>query len=196
MTSAIDHTPPTSSAISEIRSAPSFSIGHRVERLAFKVCWVVFARWTPKHLKPIRLIVLRLFGAKIGKHSDVRSSVKVWYPRNLSMGESSVLADDVEMYNMDHVTIGDRVVISQRAFICGGTHDYRDLAFPLVTRPISIESDVWIASEAFVGPGVTIGRGAVLGARAVAARNLAEWGVYSGNPSVLIKNRSHTSHHV
>jgi putative colanic acid biosynthesis acetyltransferase WcaF len=88
------------------------------------------------------------------------------------------------------ITIGDEVVISQGAHICASSHDVRDRRFQLILRPISIGNNAWIAAEAFVGPGVTVGDGAVLGARAVAMRNLESWMIYSGNPATALKNRS------
>jgi putative colanic acid biosynthesis acetyltransferase WcaF len=86
-------------------------------------------------------------------------------------------------YNVDTITICEFASVSQRAHLCTGTHDIQDSAFPLVSRPIIIGSDAWIAAEAFVGPGVVIGEGSVLGARAVTAKSLQQWTVYVGNPT-------------
>jgi putative colanic acid biosynthesis acetyltransferase WcaF len=105
------------------------------------------------------------------------------------MAARSTLAPDVECYNMAPIAIGARTIVSQRAFLCAGTHDISDPSFQLAARPITIGSDVWIAAEAFVGPGVEIGDGCVLGARACAFKKLEPWTVYLGNPAAPVKSR-------
>jgi putative colanic acid biosynthesis acetyltransferase WcaF len=134
--------------------------------------------------------VLKLFGAKIGYRSDVRGSAQIWLPANLTMGDRSILAEGVNCYNMAEIKIGCDVIISQRSHLCGGTHDFNDPNFQLLSRPIVVEDNVWIAAEAFVGPGVSIGEGVVLGARSVAFSNLKPWTIYAGNPAKPIRDRS------
>nr|WP_245275849.1 hypothetical protein [Methylosinus sp. sav-2] len=90
---------------------------------------------------------------------------------------------------MAEITIGEKSIISQGAVLCAGTHDVESPDFQLIARPITIGDDVWVASEAFVGPGVSIGEGAVLGARACAFSNLEPWMIYRGNPASAIKER-------
>ena len=119
----------------------------------------------------------------------VAASTRVWLPRNLALGRNTTLGPDVDCYNMAPITIGDRTVISQRAVLCGGTHDIGDPTFQLIARPIVIGRDVWIAAEAFVGPGVTVGDGCVLGARGCAFSDLSPWTVYRGNPANPVKPR-------
>jgi putative colanic acid biosynthesis acetyltransferase WcaF len=87
------------------------------------------------------------------------------------------------------VTIGDRVSISQHAHLCAGTHDYDDARMPLLRPPITIGDDAWIAADAFVGPNVTVGEGAILGARGCAFSDLEPWTIYGGNPAKKIKPR-------
>jgi putative colanic acid biosynthesis acetyltransferase WcaF len=91
---------------------------------------------------------------------------------------------------MDRITLSAHALVSQRAFLCAGTHDISDPEFALTTAPITIGPEAWIAAEAFVAPGVTVGEGAVLGARAVAFRDLEAWTVYAGNPAKPIKRRT------
>jgi putative colanic acid biosynthesis acetyltransferase WcaF len=119
----------------------------------------------------------------------VYGSVRIWYPPNLTMLAHAVLGPGVNCYCMDRVTIGEKAIVSQSAELCGGTHDIRDSNFQLVVRPISIESGAWVAAGAFVGPGVTVREGAVIGARAVMFRDAEPYGVYIGNPAQLIKQR-------
>jgi putative colanic acid biosynthesis acetyltransferase WcaF len=90
---------------------------------------------------------------------------------------------------MAQIQIGTRAVVSQGVHLCTGSHDYESETFQLFTKPISIGQDAWICSEAFLGPGVTIGDGAVIGARAVVTRNQPAWMVCAGNPCRPIKPR-------
>jgi putative colanic acid biosynthesis acetyltransferase WcaF len=105
------------------------------------------------------------------------------------MGMHSTLGPHVNCYNQGMITIGDGVVISQGAFLCTGTHDYDSKHFQLVTRPIHIGNQCWLAADCFVGPGSTIEEGVVLGARAVVHGHLSAWQVYAGNPAQIIKPR-------
>lgn len=167
----------------------SFSLAHRVMRLCWGVVWMLLASWTPPFLHRWRCFLLRLFGARIEGKCDVRGSARVWYPPNLTMKPGSIIAGRVNCYNMAPIVIGKGSVVSQGAHLCAGSHDIKDPDFQLIVKPIVIGDDCWVAAEAFVGPGVTIGAGAVLGARAVAFRDLDECGVYVGNPAVKIKQR-------
>ncbi len=90
---------------------------------------------------------------------------------------------------MAPISLGERVVVSQRAHLCAGTHDVRDPNFQLVARPIRIGDQAWVAAEAFVGPGVSVGEGCVIGARAVLMRDAEPWTIYAGNPATPIKKR-------
>ncbi|QIG79516.1 LbetaH domain-containing protein [Stakelama tenebrarum] len=167
----------------------SFSLGVRLRRILFSVCWLAFARWTPPQARGWRRILLNLFGANVARTANVYSSAKIWYPPNLSMSEFSTLGPRVRCYNQAAIHIGPYAIVSQDASLCAGTHDYEDEHFQLIVRPITIGKGAWIAAEAFVGPGVTVGDHAVLGARAVAMKNLEEAVVYSGNPARMIKMR-------
>jgi putative colanic acid biosynthesis acetyltransferase WcaF len=105
------------------------------------------------------------------------------------MGDGALIAGLVDCYNMALVELGDGALVSQGAVLCAGTHDVDDPSFPLITKPILLGQDCWVASEAFVCPGVTVGPGAVLGARAVAAKDLEPWTIYAGNPARAIRSR-------
>jgi len=172
---------------------PSFSLRNRLMRVAWNIGWLVLARWTPPPLHRWRATILRMFGATVGKGARVYSSARIWLPANLVIGERSVLGPRVRCYNQGRITIGDRVTVSQDASLCASSHDVSDPNFQLVLRPISIGDDAWIAAEAFVGPGVTVGEGTVLGARGVTARNLSSWSIYVGNPARHIKSRRFSS---
>ena len=175
-----------------LNGGPSFSLGNRAFRLAWTLAWLVLAAWTPAPFSPWRRLVLRAFGAHLEAHCDVRGSARVWYPPHLTMARHSQLAAGVICYNMAPVTLGEGALVSQRAVLSAGTHDIDDPHFQLVARPIRIEAMAWVASEAFVGPGVTVGEGAVLGARGVAFGDLAPWTVYAGNPVRSLRQRRRT----
>lgn len=167
----------------------SFPLRHRLLRAAWTLTWLLLASWTPPPMNAWRLMLLRLFGAKVASTAIVHASVRVWYPPNLVMADHACLGPRVDCYCMDKVVLGRHAVVSQGASLCGGTHSIDDEVFQLVIRPIKLADDAWIAAEAFVGPGVTIGEGAVLGARGVAFKDLAAWTVYAGNPAVALKTR-------
>jgi putative colanic acid biosynthesis acetyltransferase WcaF len=172
-----------------IEGTVTFPFRHRFDRLVWKVVWVLLAAWTPVALHCWRVMLLRAFGARIHSTAHVYPSARVWYPPNLSMGQHACLGSGVDCYCMTLIELEDFAIISQGARLCAGTHDIDDPIFPLVTRPIRIGSRAWIAAEAFVGPGVTVGEGAVLGARGVAFHNLLPWTVYVGNPARKIRER-------
>lgn len=119
----------------------------------------------------------------MAKSAKVYPGVTVWYPPNLEMHEHSCLAAGVTCYCMDQIILERFALVSQRAHLCAGTHDIDDPHFQLVTRPIRIGANAWVAAEAFVGPGVTVHEGAVLGARAVAMKSIPAWTICVGNPA-------------
>ncbi len=172
-----------------VQQGPSFKLSQRLHRVLWRAVWIVLASWTPASFSPWRIQLLKLFGAKIHPGAAVAATVKIWLPRNLELGPNSALGPGVDCYNMGLIRIGANVVVSQRAVLCGGTHDIHDERFQLKVAPITIGDYVWIASEAFVGPGVHIANGCVLGARGCAFSDLDAWTVYRGNPAVPLKER-------
>lgn len=180
---------PASAQNDPFKGAPSFSLRHRIVRAIWVVTWTVFASWTPPQLRRWRILLLRLFGAKLHSTVQVYGSARIWYPPNLAMNARSSLGPGVQCYCMAPITIGAFTVVSQRAHLCTGTHDILNSVFQLQTRPISIGANAWICAEAFIGPGVAVGEGAVLAARGVAFYNIPDWEVHRGNPAIRIKNR-------
>ena len=168
---------------------PSFGLGNRLYRVCWAIAWFLLARWTPPPLRAWRRLVLRSFGARIAATANVYGSARIWSPANLVMGDHAAIGPGAIVYSMAPVTIGSYAIVSQRAHLCAGTHDIEDRDFQLKARPIVIGARAWIAAEAFVGPGVTIGEGAVLGARGCAMRDLSPWTVYGGNPATAARER-------
>jgi len=136
-----------------------------------------------------RRMLLRSFGATISKTAKIYPFVKIWYPKNLTMGDYSCVARGVNCYCMDRIELQPYALVSQGAFLCGGTHNVDDMNFQLVTKPIEIGMNAWIAADAFVGPGVVVAEGAVLGARAVTFKNLDRNTIYAGNPAIALRAR-------
>jgi putative colanic acid biosynthesis acetyltransferase WcaF len=173
----------------QLEGAPSFPLRHRLFRALWNVTWMSLAFWTPPPMHRWRRFLLRVFGADVHPTTRIYGWVRIWYPPNFSAKAHSSVGPGANIYCMGNITLGEKVVISQGAYLCGGTHDISDPHFTLVTRPIVIGARAWIAAEAFVGPGVTVNEGAVIGARAVLFKDAEAYGVYSGNPAVFIKKR-------
>jgi putative colanic acid biosynthesis acetyltransferase WcaF len=171
------------------KSIPPFSLKNRFARLLWNFVYILFFQFTPKTFFSLRCYALRLFGAKVGKGVHIYSGVKIWAPWNLEIGDYSGIASGVILYSQGKIKIGKKVVISQGAHLCAGTHDYTDPGFPLITKPIKIEDYVWIAAEAFIHPGITIGEGAVIGARSVVTKDMPAWMVCTGHPCFPVKER-------
>ena len=172
-----------------LEGGASFTLGNRLFRLVWMAVWLVFARFTPPPLHGWRRLVLRLFGARIGRSARVHASAMIWLPGNLDLGDHVLIGPGVRLYNQGRITVGPRTVISQRAHICASTHDVGDPHFQLQLRPIMIGAQCWVAAEAFVGPGVTMHDRAVLAARGALFGDAEADGIYAGNPAAFLKKR-------
>jgi putative colanic acid biosynthesis acetyltransferase WcaF len=170
-------------------TGPSFSAGNRIARAVWGFVYTVFFRFSPRPFHAYRSFILRLFGAKVGKNVHIYPRVKIWAPWNFEAGDETGIANDVILYSQGKISIGKRSVISQGSHLAAGTHDYTEIGFPLVTRPIIIGDHVWVAAESFIHPGVTIGDGSVIGARSVVTKDIPSWMVCAGNPCISIKER-------
>lgn len=146
-------------------------------------------RFSPRHLWSWRNFLLRLFGAKIGRGVHIHPSARIFIPWKFSVGDYSAISFNVLIYNLGEINLGENVTISHGVQLCGGTHDYTDGALPLIKSTINIKANSWICTEAFVGPGVSVGEGTVLAARGVTVKTLEAWSVYGGNPAKFIKKR-------
>jgi putative colanic acid biosynthesis acetyltransferase WcaF len=162
------------------------------ENFRGRPAWVVQLWWfvqatlfnlSPQVLYGWRRVLLRLFGAKIGRGVLVRSSVEIPYPWKVSIGDWSWIGDDVRLYSLGEIEIGENVVISQNSYLCTGSHDFSRPAFDIYSIRIIVESESWLAADVFVAPGVRIGRGAVVGARSTVLHDLPSMMVCYGNPA-------------
>ena len=164
--------------------------GTKVQRILWNIVWTLLARPFPrKTCNSWKLFLLRLFGAKIHKTADVYSSVKIYAPWNLEMGEHSCLAPEVDCYNVNKIIIGAHSTVSQKSYLCSASHDVTKSDIPLITAPIIIKDQVWIGANVFIGMGVTINTGVVIGATASVYKDVEAWTIVGGNPAKFIKKR-------
>lgn len=168
----------------------SFGLYNKLKRVVWNLSyWVLFRPFNLTFFNHWRTFILRCFGAKIGEDANVYASVKIWAPWNLEVGDFSSLGPKVDCYNQGRIKIGQHTVVSQKTYLCASTHDFTQSDFPLVLKPLEIKDQVWIAADAFIGPGVTVGEGAVVGARSAVFNDVEEWTVAGGNPAKPIKKR-------
>jgi len=172
------------------RRISPYSTTEKIKRLLWGCVQATLFRASFHNWYGFRRVLLRAFGASLAPTANVRRTVLIECPWNLSVGAESSIGDRAILYCLGPVQIGSRTTVSQGAHLCAGTHDHRRASMPLVRATISIGDDVWIAADAFVGPGVTVGTGAILGARGVAMRDLAPWKIYAGNPAVPVRERA------
>jgi putative colanic acid biosynthesis acetyltransferase WcaF len=173
----------------DARRTSTVSTADKLRRLLWSIVQGTLYRFSFHTWNGWRAMLLRTFGAKIGRKVTLRRTSRVFYPWLFELGELSTLGDAAEVYNLGRIAIGNRVTVSQEAYLCAGTHDYTRADMALLSIPIVIEDDAWICARAFVHPGVTVHKGAILGACAVATHDLEAWKIYGGNPARAISDR-------
>lgn len=171
--------------------ASPWSRSERVRMVLWEFCWALFCMWTPKPLYLWRLAWLKLFGACIDGHPFVHQKARIQKPWNLTMHDKAALGDGAIVYSLGPIEIKARATVAQEVYLCTGTHDFASPNLELITAKITIEEDAFIGARAFVMPGVTIGRSAVIGAASVVTRDVPAWTIYAGNPAKKIKDRPH-----
>ncbi|MBR8829138.1 MAG: hormogonium polysaccharide biosynthesis acetyltransferase HpsU [Gomphosphaeria aponina SAG 52.96 = DSM 107014] len=147
--------------------------------------WLVQAIAFPLSLhnfNGFRCALLRLFGAKIGRGVVIRPTARFTYPWKVEIGDHSWIGDDVVFYSLDKITIGSHCVISQKSYLCTGSHNIEDEAFSLITAPINMGNGVWVATDCFIACGVNIGANTVIGARSSVFKDIPPQQVAWGNP--------------
>jgi len=156
--------------------------------------WIIFSwalfRLCPFSFSAVKRFILRAFGAQIGDNVTIKPQVKITFPWKLAIGNDVWLGEECWLLNLEKIIIENNVCISQRAFLCTGSHNYKLPTFDLITKPILLEEGSWIGGGAWVGPGVTVGALAVLTAGSVATSNLGAIGIYQGNPAILARKRT------
>ena len=175
-------------------SAARFDRGaSRARELIWLFVNLVVFRLCPLSLSPLKRVVLRAFGARIGRNVTIKPQVKITFPWKLTIGDHVWLGEGCWLLNLERITIGNNVCISQRAFLCTGSHNHQLPTFDLIVKPITLEDGCWIGASAWVGPGVTVGSHAVLSAGSVATKDLGPGGIYRGNPAVFLRPRISSS---
>jgi len=149
-------------------------------------------RFCPLPLYGLKKTILRWFGARVGEGVVIKPDVRITFPWKLTLGDYVWLGEGCWLLNLAPITVESHACISQRAFLCTGSHDYKSATFDLQVRPIVIERGAWLGACAWVGPGVRVGEHAVLTANSVASKDLEPSGIYQGNPARLIRHRKIT----
>ncbi len=167
--------------VSANRSAQKYGFTTQLRRVMWALVSPLF-RWSPRPLWGWRALILRIFGAQIGRGVHIYPSVRITMPWHLRIDDQAAVGAHAILYALGEIHIGARATVSQYAHLCAGSHDWRQPHRPLVTAKIRVCDDVWVCADAFVGPGVHIGTGAILGARAVAMKNLPKGHMGVGNP--------------
>jgi putative colanic acid biosynthesis acetyltransferase WcaF len=167
------------------------SLNNRIARAAWGLAWTLLCRLSPRPFHAWRSLILRCFGARIGRNCHIYPACTIWAPWNLHCEEGAAIADGAVIYNAAPVRLGVHAIVSQGAYICTASHDIQDPAFPMTSAPISIGDYAWICARASVLPGVVIETGAVLALGSVASKRLEAWHVYAGVPARCIGERSH-----
>jgi len=167
------------------------SLKNKTGRFVWFFTWMLLFRPTPHWcLNRWRFFLLRCMGAKIPIiRGSIRPTCRIWAPWNLEIAPGVAIDESVFLYCVAPIKVGLRAVISREAFLCTASHDIHSNNRKLITAPIIIGDYVWVAARAFIGPGVTIGEGAVVGACAVVTRDVEPWTVVAGNPARFIKKR-------
>lgn len=171
------------------RHVSPWTLRQKIARLLWGWVQATLFRFSPRTAFGWRGFLLRMFGANIHPTARIRGTVRIEVPWNLTVGSNSAIGDDAILYCLGKVTIGRYVTVSQYAHLCAGSHDFTTRAMPLLTPPIRLEDDVWIATDAFVGPGVAVGARTVVGARASVFSDLPPDVIAVGNPAKPIKAR-------
>lgn len=171
-------------------SSASFDRGAgKLRETAWLVVSLILFRLCPFSLSALKCAVLRAFGARIGRGVTIKPQVKITFPWKLTVGNHVWLGEECWLLNLAWISIGNNVCISQRAFLCTGSHNYKLPTFDLIVKPIAILDGAWIGAGSWIGPGVTVNSHAVLAAASVATKDLAASGIYQGHPATLIRQR-------
>ncbi|MCD8061367.1 MAG: putative colanic acid biosynthesis acetyltransferase [Akkermansiaceae bacterium] len=167
-----------------------FPLKNKLARLAWQVVYaLLFRPCIPHFLNGWRIFLLRCFGAKIGKGSVVYAQSRIWAPWNLAIGHKTCIGPGAELYNPAPFTIGNNVTISQKSYLCGGSHDISRLNKPFLCAPITIDDHVWICAASFIKMGIHLHKGCIVGATSSVFKDVEEWTVVGGNPARYLKDR-------
>jgi putative colanic acid biosynthesis acetyltransferase WcaF len=151
--------------------------------LAWELAWTLLCYWTPKPLNSWRLLILRVFGARITGRPFVHQRARIQIPWHVELRDGSCVGDRANLYSLDQITLEAGALVAQEAYLCTGTHDFADPEWPLLTAPIAVGERAFVGARAFVLPGVTIGARALVGAGSVVTKDVAPAAWVRGNPA-------------
>lgn len=178
------------SELPRISPQPSpWSMREKIGRLLWGVVGQTLYRLSFHNWYRYRALLLRSFGATVGRGTRLRRTVKIEVPWMLKIDEGATVGDHAILYSLGAIHLGPRATVSQYAHLCAGTHDFERTDFPLLRQPISIGADVWIGADVFVGPGVSVGHHCVVGARSSVFSDLPAGQVCVGSPARTVRPR-------
>lgn len=137
----------------------------------------------------LRIILLKLFDAKIDWGASVHPKAKIEYPWNLTMGNLSSIGENAWVYAMAPISIGDKTCIGKDSYLITGSHNVSSNRFELITKPIVIGNCCWLTTGVTVLQGVSINDYAVVSANSTVIKDVEPWTVVGGNPAKFIKKR-------
>jgi len=175
--------------LSRSKAPPGFRGRSDLTVLLWQTVQQTLFAWSPQPAYGWRRWLLRLFGAEVGRGVLVRPTVRVTYPWKVKLGDHCWIGDNAELYSLGPITIGQHAVVSQRSYVCAATHDYNDISFPLVAKAVVVEREAWVAADCFIAPGITIGAGAIVGARSTVLKDVLPSTIMAGSPLKQIGNR-------
>ena len=158
-------------------------VKHRIYKLLWNITWLAFCHCTPKPFNLWRLLVLRCFGCQVSGTPFVHQSVKIENPRNLKLEDKACIGANAVLYSLDRISIGKNTIIAQECYLCTGTHEFESGNFDLITKPICIDENVFVGARAFVLPGISIGKGSIVGACSVVTKDVRDGERVAGNPA-------------
>ncbi|WET04107.1 WcaF family extracellular polysaccharide biosynthesis acetyltransferase [Flavobacterium sp. YJ01] len=161
----------------------------KVKEMLWYVIKVVFFLSAIPYPSKFKVFLLKAFGAKVGKGLVIKPRVNIHFPWKLVVGDNVWIGEEVFFLNFELLTIGNNVCISQKVFVCGGNHDYKDPTMPYRNGVIVLEDGSWVGAASFVGPNVKIGINTIVSVGSIVTKSLPENGVFSGNPPQLVKER-------
>lgn len=170
---------------------PQTSLRSRVARAIWGLAWAVLCRLSPRPFHGWRALVLRCFGARLGRNCHIYPGCTIWAPWNLRCEDGAAIADGAVIYNAAPVHLGVHAIVSQMAYVCTASHDIDDPSFPMITAPIRIGDYAWVCARASVLPGAVMENGAVLALGSVGRGRLESWSVYAGIPALKVRARLH-----
>jgi putative colanic acid biosynthesis acetyltransferase WcaF len=155
----------------------------------YRIVDLLFIKTTPKFLHSWRVLIYKIFGANIGNGVKISASAKLLYPWNISIGNNCWIGDNVELYSVDKIIIGNNVAFAHNIFVATAAHDVNKILFPTIKKPVIINDDVWVSSNVFINMGITLNKGVVVGSASVVTKDLPHGYICAGNPAKLLKKR-------